>query len=393
MSPSRRRGSREIQLDSCLHRNDIRKIAERRLSIWEPQNKKNQFMSLSISELSRRSLEIFRELVDTYVETGEPVGSRTLSRRLQTPLSPATIRNIMADLEEAGLLYAPHTSAGRLPTDEGLRLFVHGLLEVGDLSDQDRHYLNQLSETTGQSIDKVLERATSLLSGLSKCAGLVMAPKTDAPLKHIEFVHLSPGRALVVLISEDDVVENRLIDVPKGITPSTLIEATNYLSTRLTGRTLDQAKNTIHEELNHYQAHLNDLAAKVVEAGLAVWAGGDQGGSLIVKGQSHLLQGVTEMADLEQIRQLFQVLETKETLHQLLDASIKADGVQIFIGSDNNLFKLSGCSLVVSPYHNSRHEILGAIGIIGPARMNYGKIIPLVDYTAKMVGRLMGSTV
>ncbi len=350
-------------------------------------------MSLSISELSRRSLEIFRELVDTYVETGEPVGSRTLSRRLQTPLSPATIRNIMADLEEAGLLYAPHTSAGRLPTDEGLRLFVHGLLEVGDLSDQDRHYLNQLSETTGQSIDKVLERATSLLSGLSKCAGLVMAPKTDAPLKHIEFVHLSPGRALVVLISEDDVVENRLIDVPKGITPSTLIEATNYLSTRLTGRTLDQAKNTIHEELNHYQAHLNDLAAKVVEAGLAVWAGGDQGGSLIVKGQSHLLQGVTEMADLEQIRQLFQVLETKETLHQLLDASIKADGVQIFIGSDNNLFKLSGCSLVVSPYHNSRHEILGAIGIIGPARMNYGKIIPLVDYTAKMVGRLMGSTV
>ena len=393
MSPSRRRGSREIQLDSCLHRNDIRKIAERRLSIWEPQNKKNQFMSLSISELSRRSLEIFRELVDTYVETGEPVGSRTLSRRLQTPLSPATIRNIMADLEEAGLLYAPHTSAGRLPSDEGLRLFVHGLLEVGDLSDQDRHYLNQLSETTGQSIDKVLERATSLLSGLSKCAGLVMAPKTDAPLKHIEFVHLSPGRALVVLISEDDVVENRLIDVPKGITPSTLIEATNYLSTRLTGRTLDQAKNTIHEELNHYQAHLNDLAAKVVEAGLAVWAGGDQGGSLIVKGQSHLLQGVTEMADLEQIRQLFQVLETKETLHQLLDASIKADGVQIFIGSDNNLFKLSGCSLVVSPYHNSRHEILGAIGIIGPARMNYGKIIPLVDYTAKMVGRLMGSTV
>lgn len=348
-------------------------------------------MSLSIAELSRRSLEIFRELVDTYVETGEPVGSRTLSRRLQTPLSPATIRNIMADLEEAGLLYAPHTSAGRLPTDEGLRFFIHGLLELGDLSDQDRQYLNQLSETTGQSVDKVLEKATSLLSGLSQCAGLVMAPKTDTPLKHIEFVHLSPGRALVILISEDGVVENRLIDVPKGITPSILNEATNYLSTRLTGRTLSQTKNIIHEEVNHFQAHLNDLAAKVVKAGLAVWAGGDQSGSLIVKGQSHLLQGVTEMADLEQIRQLFQVLETKETLHQLLDASIKADGVQIFIGSDNNLFKLSGCSLVVSPYHNSRHEILGAIGIIGPARMNYGKIIPLVDYTAKMVGRLMGS--
>jgi heat-inducible transcriptional repressor len=296
----------------------------------------------------------------------------------------------MADLEDAGLLYAPHTSAGRLPTDEGLRFFVHGLLELGDLNEQERQHFNELAQSSGQSVDAVLEQATSLLSGLSHCAGLVMAPKIDAPLKHIEFVHLNPGRALVVLISEDGVVENRLIDLPKGITQSILNEATNYLSARLTGKTLAQAKNLIHEELSHFQAHLNELAAKVVEAGLAVWAGGDQGGSLIVKGQSHLLQGVTEVNELEQIRQLFQVLDTKETLHQLLDASIKADGVQIFIGSDNNLFKLSGCSLVVSPYHNSRHEIVGAIGVIGPARMNYGKIIPLVDYTAKLVGGLIG---
>ncbi len=348
-------------------------------------------MSLSVAELSQRSLEIFRELVDTYVETGEPVGSRTLSRRLKTPLSPATIRNVMADLEEAGLLYAPHTSAGRLPTDEGLRFFVHGLLELGDINEQERYYMNQLADNLGQSVDAVLERATTLLSGLSQCAGLVMAPKIDSPLKHIEFVYLNPGRALVVLISEDGIVENRLIEVPAGITPSTLNEATNYLSSRLTGRTLSQAKSLIDEELGYFQAHLNDLTAKVVAAGLAVWAGGEEG-SLIIKGQSHLLQGVTEVAELEQIRQLFEVLETKETLHQLLDASIKAEGVQIFIGSDNNLFKLSGCSLVVSPYHNSRHQIVGAIGVIGPARMNYGKIIPLVDYTAKMVGRLIGST-
>lgn len=347
-------------------------------------------MPLTVAELSQRSLEIFRELVDTYVETGEPVGSRTLSRRLRMPLSPATIRNIMADLEEAGLLYAPHTSAGRLPTDEGLRFFVHGLLELGDLNDHERQHFNNLAKSTGQNVDAVLEQATSLLSGLSKCAGLVMAPKIDAPLKHIEFVHLNPGRALVVLISEDGIVENRLIELPKGITQSILNEATNYLSARLTGKTLGQAKSLIYEELSHFQAHLNELAAKVVEAGLAVWAGGDQGGSLIVKGQAHLLQGVTEVNELEQIRQLFQALDTKETFHQLLDASIKADGVQIFIGSDNNLFKLSGCSLVVSPYHNSRQEIVGAIGVIGPARMNYGKIIPLVDYTAKMVGGLIG---
>ncbi len=358
------------------------------------QNKKEfvKKMPLTFAELNQRSLEIFRQLVDTYVETGEPVGSRTLSRRLRTPLSPATVRNVMADLEEAGLLYAPHTSAGRLPTDDGLRFFVHGLLELGDINEQERCHINQLVESTGQSVDTILEQATTLLSGLSRCAGLVMAPKIDSPLKHIEFVHLSPGRSLVILISEDGVVENRLIEVPAGITPSTLKEATNYLNARLTGRTLGQAKNLIVEELGHFQAHLNELAAKVVAAGLAVWAGGDQGGSLIIKGQSHLLQGVTEVTELEQIRQLFQVLETKETLHELLDASIKADGVQIFIGSDNNLFKLSGCSLVVSPYHNSRHEIVGAIGVIGPARMNYGKIIPLVDYTAKMVGKLIGST-
>ncbi len=348
-------------------------------------------MLLTVDELNKRSLEIFRELVDAYIETGEPVGSRTLSRRLNTPLSPATIRNIMADLEEAGLLYAPHTSAGRLPTEVGLRFFVHGLLEVGDVSKKERDHIDQLCQGSGQSVSSVLEEATTALSGLSKCAGLVMAPKTEAPLKHLEFLYLGPERALVVLINQDGVVENRLIEVPKGITPSILNEATNYISSRLLlGRTLAQAKTIINEELTHHQAYLDELTAKVVSAGLAVWAGGEQGGALIVKGQSNLLNDVTEVNDLNQIRELFQVLDTKEILHQLIDASIKADGIQIFIGSENNLFKLSGCSLVVSPYHNSRKEIVGAIGVIGPARMNYGRIIPLVDYTAKMVGRLIG---
>jgi heat-inducible transcriptional repressor len=347
-------------------------------------------MSLSVAELSERSLQIFRELVDTYVETGEPVGSRTLSRRLKMPLSPATIRNVMADLEEAGLLYAPHTSAGRLPTDEGLRFFVHGLLEVGDLSPQEIKHIQALCDKSGKSLDNVLQEATSMLSGLSKCAGLVMAPKIDAPLRHMEFVYLGPSRCLAVLISQDGMVENRIIELPAGITPSILNEASNYLSSRLEGRTLKQAKSVVDEEIIHHQTHLDELTTKVVSTGMAIWGGGNENRSLIVKGQSNLLQGLSGAEELEQIRDLFQMLDTQEVLKQLLDASIQADGVQIFIGSENNLFKASGCSLVVSPYHNSRQEIIGAIGVIGPARMNYGKIIPLVDYTAKIVSRLLG---
>jgi heat-inducible transcriptional repressor len=346
-------------------------------------------MSLTVAELNKRSIDIFRELVDAYVETGEPVGSRTLSRRLKTTLSPATIRNVMADLEEAGLLYAPHTSAGRLPTEAGLRFFVHGLLEVGDLSENDRNYIEQRCTNAGKKVDDVLEEATSMLSGLSKCAGLVLAPKTESPLKHIEFVNLSAGRAIIVMITEDGLVENRLIEIPIGIPGNVLIEASNYLNSRLAGRTLSDAKLIIYEELKQHKAHLDTLTTKVVETGIGVWSEGDKG-SLIVKGQSNLLNNVTVVEDLDHIRDLFNVLDTKETLVQLLDASIKAEGVQIFIGAENNLFSLSGCSLVVAPYKNSREHILGAIGVVGPTRMNYGKIIPLVDYTAKLVGQLLG---
>lgn len=347
-------------------------------------------MSLTVAELNNRSIDIFRELVDAYVETGEPVGSRTLSRRLKTALSPATIRNVMADLEEAGLLYAPHTSAGRLPTEAGLRFFVHGLLEVGDLSDGDRTYIEERCTNAGRKIDDVLEEATSMLSGLSKCAGLVLAPKTESPLKHVEFVSLSSGRAILVMITEDGVVENRLIEVPIGVPGNVLIEASNYLNSRLAGRTLTDAKRIIFEEMKQHKAHLDTLTSKVVETGIGVWSEGEKGGSLIVKGQSNLLNNVTMVEDLDHIRDLFNVLDTKETLVQLLDASIKAEGVQIFIGSENNLFSLAGCSLVVAPYKNDRQHILGAIGVVGPTRMNYGKIIPLVDYTAKLVGRLLG---
>jgi len=346
-------------------------------------------MPLTVAELNKRSVEIFRQLVDAYIETGEPVGSRTLSRRLNEQLSPATVRNIMADLEEAGLLYAPHTSAGRLPTDEGMRFFVHGLLEVGDIDNFERQQIEQECLRTGKSLEDVLQKATTMLSGLAQCAGLVMAPKTDSFLKHIEFVHLAPGRALVVLISQDGLVENRIIDIPHNITASMLQEASNYVGHYLANCTLNDVRTALAEELKQEHNELDSLTAKVVEAGLGMWSGDDASPTLIVKGQSQLLSNVTEVTELDKIRDLFNVLDAKETIHQLLDASVKAEGVQIFIGAENNLFNLSGCSMVVAPYHNSDQKIIGAIGVVGPTRMNYGRIIPLVDFTAKMVGKFI----
>lgn len=343
----------------------------------------------NVMELSERSREIFRQIVDAYVETGEPVGSRTLSRRLSVSLSPATIRNVMADLEDAGLLYSPHTSAGRLPTEAGMRLFVSGLLEVGSVAEMERERIDSHCRATGKSLEQVLEEALSTLSGLSRCAGLVLAPKAQVALKHVEFVPLGTGRALVVLVTGDGMVENRVVELPPDVGRSALVEATNYLNDRLSGRTLDEARDVILKELTEERGQLDLLTGKVVKAGVATWAGG-QGGQLIVRGQSHLLDDVTALDDLERIRGLFQALETKEQMLDLLDLANRADGVQIFIGAENELFKLSGCSMIVAPYHNSREKIVGAIGVIGPTRINYARIIPLVDYTAKVVGRLIG---
>ena len=349
--------------------------------------------NIMISELNERSREIFRRIVDGYLETGAPVGSRTLSKQPGLGVSPATIRNVMADLEDAGLLFAPHTSAGRQPTEAGLKLFVDGLLEVGNLTRDERQSIEGECKSSGSSVEGMLERATQALSGLTHMAGLVVAPKTQAPLKHIEFVALNPGRALVVLVTENGVVENRIIELPLGVMPSVLVEATNYLSARLVGRTLEDALASIQLELAQHKADLDQLTQKVVEEGIAVWGGGrreDNGAALIIKGQSHLLGDMAAQADLEHIRALFQALETKETLAGLIQSADTAEGVQIFIGSQNNLFGLSGCSLVVGPYRDSRERIVGAIGVIGPTRMNYARIIPMVDYTSKLVSRLIG---
>jgi heat-inducible transcriptional repressor len=343
-----------------------------------------------ISELNQRSRDIFRTIVDAYVETGEPIGSRTISRRLGISLSPATIRNVMADLEDLGLLYSPHTSAGRLPTEAGLRLFVHGLLEVGALSEQERENINVKCATSNRSLPEVLAEASSMLSGLSSCAGLVLAPKTDRTLKHIEFVNLGPGRALVVLVTEDGLVENRVLEVPLGMPASTLQTASNFLNAKLIGRTLDEARNAVTREMDEQKTQLDELSSRVVEAGLATWAGSGSTGHLIVRGQAKLLDDVTALSDLERIRALFEALETKEATLRLLDAANKAEGVQIFIGAENTLFSHAGCSLIIAPYQNSREQIVGAIGVIGPTRINYARIIPMVDYTAKVIGRLLG---
>ncbi len=345
----------------------------------------------TVTELSDRSREVFRLIVETYVETGEAVGSRTLSRISGLDLSPATIRNVMADLQDAGLLYSPHTSAGRLPTDAGLKLFVNGILELGGLTSEDREDIEAMCAGAGRSVEEALAEATSALSGLSQCASIVLAPKHEAPLKHIEFVSLGNGRALVVMVSEAGIVENRIIETPLGVPTASLVEAGNYLTQRLTGRTIAEARAEILSEIEDHRAQLDSLASDLVERGMAHWSGGTlQQGYLIVRGQANLLGNIKALDDLEKVRDLFQALEAQETLERLLELTQAADGMQVFIGADNALFGHAGCSLVVAPFADSGEHIVGAIGVIGPTRMNYARIVPMVDYTSKLLRRVVG---
>ncbi len=341
-------------------------------------------------ELSERNREIFRCVVEAYVETGTPIGSAALAQKLSVPLSSATVRNVMAELELAGLLYSPHISAGRLPTEAGLQLFVDGILEIGGLSETERRDIERQCAPEGHSMQELLEEATHTLSGLSACASLVVAPKTERALKHIEFVRVGPDRALVVIVTEDGIVENRIIALPQGLPPSALIEATNYLTARLVGRTLAEAQEAILEEIHAHRAQLDALTSRVVAEGLATWSGGEGSGSLIVRGQARLLEDVTAVEEIEQIRKLFEALERKEMLSRMISLSQDAEGVRIFIGAESELFGLSGCSMIVSPFRNSQQQIVGAIGVVGPTRINYARIIPMVDYTAQLIGRFIG---
>jgi heat-inducible transcriptional repressor len=321
--------------------------------------------------------------------TGEPVGSRTLARRLPFSLSPATIRNVMADLEDAGLLYAPHTSAGRLPTERGLRLFVDGLLEFGDLAEEERDAIAARCAACGRSLQETLGEAGEMLSGLAGAAGLVVAPKADGALRHIEFVALGPGRALVVLVLEDGQVENRIIEVPPGLPPSALEQAGNYLNARLGGRTIEEMRSLIAQEIAANRIALDALTQQVIEAGLATWSGG-QSASLIVRGQARLLEAIDQAARIREITRLFERLEQQETMLRLLELAQRGEGVQIFIGAESGLFESAGLSMVVAPFRTGQERIVGAIGVIGPSRINYGKVIPVVDYTARVLGRLLG---
>jgi heat-inducible transcriptional repressor len=353
----------------------------------------------SSTALGERPREVFRHLVEAFLASGEPVGSRTLSQRLPLTLSPASIRNVMADLETMGLLYAPHTSAGRVPTERGLRLFVDGMLEIGDLAPEERGHIEARMKASGRRLEDVLTQATQMLSGLSNCAGLVVTAKQDSALKHVEFVAVAPGKALVVMVFEDGQVENRLIETPAGLPVSALWEASNYLGARLRGRTLDDARAEVLAELESERATLDALTAKIVAEGLATIAQASNAGVgnpsaaekvLIVRGQSHLLDTVEARADIERVRHLFDDIERKNDLIRLLELVKDGAGVKIFIGSENRLFSLSGSSIVAAPYANAAGHIVGVIGVLGPTRLNYGRIIPMVDHTAKVIGRLLG---
>lgn len=345
------------------------------------------------SSLDDRSREIFRRVVETYLETGEPLGSRSLARQLAVSLSPATIRNVMSDLEHLGLIYAPHISAGRLPTESGLRYFVDGFMEIGNLTGDERTNIESQvkAAANNQTVDSMLTEASQLLSGLTHGAGLVVAGKMDVRLKHIEFVRLEATKALVVIVGENDHVENRIVDLPPGMAASTLIEASNYLNAHIAGRTLREAHQAIVARRNTARGELDVLANSLVEKGIATWAGGDTNlmPQLIVRGRSNLIENLAEHDDMERLRLLFDELESKEGLLQLLDLAEDGEGVKIFIGSENKLFSLSGSSIVVAPFKDSDQKIIGAVGVIGPTRLNYARIVPMVDYTAQVVSRLL----
>ena len=343
-----------------------------------------------LNEMNDRTREVFRRVVEGYLATGDPVGSRSLTRELSEKVSPATVRNVMSDLEYMGLLDSPHTSAGRIPTQQGLRMFVDGLLEVDDVATSDRAKIDATMGNNAGDVSGLLDRVGSALSGVTQGASLVLAPKHEAAIKHIEFVPLAHDRALVVLVFSDGHVENRVFTPPLGSTPSSMREAANFLNALAEGRTLTELSTTITREIKNRRQEIDELARALVDGGLAVWdAQGETNERLIVRGRSNLIADPEEEQGLERIKTLFDDLERKRDIVEFLELTEEGEGVRIFIGSENKLFSLSGSSLVVSPYMNADRKIIGAVGVIGPTRLNYGRIVPIVNYTAKLVGKMI----
>ena len=343
-----------------------------------------------LEEMNNRSREVFRRVVEGYLADGEPVGSRTLSREFSEDISAATIRNVMQDLEFLGLLGSPHTSAGRIPTQQGLRMFVDGILEVSEVDKNDRKKIDKIVSDETNQVDDILDDISTTLSGVTQGASLVLTPKREAPIKHVEFLPLSISQALVVLVFADGHVENRLFKPPPGQTPSSMKEAANFLNALMEGNTLSEAKKLIKNEIDYRRQELDTLARDLVQSGLALWEDTEERHErLIVKGRANLLNESSQQEDLERVKNLFDDLERKRDIADFLELTEKGEGVRIFIGSENKLFSLTGSSLVVSPYMNSDRKIIGAVGVIGPTRLNYGRIVPVVDYTAQLVGKMV----
>jgi heat-inducible transcriptional repressor len=351
----------------------------------------NSFETRAIADLNERSREIFRQIVESYLATGEPVGSRNLSRILPMALSPASIRNVMSDLEAAGLIFAPHTSAGRLPTETGLRFFVDAMMEIGDVTMDERARIEaqMKAAATGHTLETALAEASTLLSGVSRGAGVVVTSKSNAKLKHIEFVRLDPLRALVILVSDDGSVENRLLDLPPGLPAGALVEASNFLNARIQGRTLQDLRAEFEAGRGELERELDALTAKLVEAGLATTVGPSGSRQLIVRGQANLLEDLKATDDLERVRLLFADLETQTDVIDLLSRAEGGEGVRIFIGSENRLFSMSGSSMIAAPFRDASQKIVGVLGVIGPTRLNYARIVPMVDYTARVISRIV----
>lgn len=342
-----------------------------------------------IPELTERAKEIFRLVVETYLESGQPVGSKTIASGGSLNLSPASIRAVLHDLETLGLLAAPHTSAGRMPTESGLRLFVDGMMRVSEPTPEERAAIEERLSESGP-IEQALEQTSAILSDLSGAAGMVMVPTREHRLAQFSLVNLGQGRALAVLVSEDGSVENRVLELGGNLSPTALEQASNYVTARLAGRTLAEAASAISAEIQAGRSQLDEASRHLVEKGLAMWSkDAEQRPVLIVRGQANLLDEAA-LDDIERVRSLIEDLESKQSVAELLESAKQAEATRIFIGSENRLFALSGSSVIASPYRDREGRVVGVLGVIGPTRLNYARVIPMVDLTARSLGKLIG---
>jgi heat-inducible transcriptional repressor len=345
--------------------------------------------SQPLTELTTRAREIFRLVVEGYLTSGHPVGSKTLAGEGGLNLSPASIRSVLAELESLGLLAAPHTSAGRMPTETGLRLFVDGMMQVAEPTREERAAIEQRLAAPGP-IEAALEATSAVLSDISNAAGMVMVPRREPRLAQLTLVPLAPDRALAVLVGEDGGIENRVVELGSPVPHSALEQASNFITARLRGRTLAEAARAMRQEIAQGRSALDAASSELVERGLAVWStDAAQRPVLIVRGASNLLDE-SALDDIERVRRLLDDLENKQSVAELLDSAREAKATRIFIGSENRLFALSGSSVIASPYRDREGRVIGVLGVIGPTRLNYARVVPMVDFTARSLGKLIG---